>query len=288
MKTVVRGGIAFALLVGLVTTATSAEANGAAHAYLSIDVLVQGTPPPGATITLVHATGNPPVDEFPVTLAELGDGPEVGDFEVNDIFHAVFVDPEDDGGADAIDYSCETSGVDGSTPHIDTICAELAPNPPAPVVYAGTSFWGQNGDTTSERSDITVTLTYDPPPLCDGREVTVDLNDEDTPTAGVDVILGTSGNDTINGLGGADRVCGAGGKDTIRGGAGRDRILGGVGADRLEGGNDGDTLLGGAGVDTLLGQAGNDALNGGTQRDTCNGGPQQDTATACEVRSGIP
>jgi hypothetical protein len=288
MKTMLRGAAALALVAGLVSTTARADADVDVPAYLSIDVVVQGTPPPGTTITLIDAVGigmDPGL--FPVALDELGPGPEVADVVVDGIFHGVYVDPSDDGDADAVDYSCATSGVDGATPNALTSCAELAPNPPLnPVLYAGTSFFGQEPETVAERSDITVTLTFDPP--CDGQEVTVNLNRGHVPTSGADVILGTPFDETINGLGGADRICGGGGRDTLRGGLGRDRLLGGVGPDRLEGGNDGDTLLGGAGVDTLLGQAGADALNGGPQRDTCNGGPQRDTGSACEVRSSIP
>lgn len=105
---------------------------------------------------------------------------------------------------------------------------------------------------------------------CDGRLVTVDLNEAEVPTAGNDVILGTGAGETINGLGGKDVICGGGGADTLNGGPGDDR------------------LLGAAGNDTLNGSTGKDVLNGGPNRDTCNGGPQQDTQSACEIRTGIP
>jgi len=277
MNKMVCGAAALALMAALVTT-SSAGADPTVDAHLSIDVVVVGAPPPGATVTLVHSEGvGDTPDLFPVTLADVVDGPEVADFVVHDIGHGIYVDPSEVGGADAIDYSCVTSGVDGSTPDPMTRCDELAPSGAFPVIYAYTQFWGQQVDTVAERSDITVTLTFDPP--CDGREVTVNLARGQVPTAGADVILGTSSGDDISGLGGSDRICGGGGRDTIRGGPGRDRLLGGVGADRLEGGKDGDALFG---------QAGADALDGGALSDTCNGGTERDTSVRCEVRSSIP
>jgi alpha-tubulin suppressor-like RCC1 family protein len=202
------------------------------------------------------------------------------------------------------------------------------------VVTAGGSFacvvradggrrcWGSNdfgqlgvgdtarrGDGPGEMGDAlpVVDLGEGPPPAsCDGRSVTVDLNEAEVPTAGADVILGTAGPDTINALGGADRICSGGGIDTVNGGAGADRVFGQGGNDRLTGGTQNDTLNGGAGADRVTGQAGDDTLNGdagadalvgstgrdrlngGPQRDTCNGGPQVDSQSGCEVRSTIP
>lgn len=291
MELIVRGAAALGLLTALVAFAggSSAGADGADAAYVAIDVQVVGTPPADAQITLVHTDGST-VDQFPVALAELGDGPEVADLAVHGIGHGVYVAPDATGGADAIDYTCATSGVDGSTPDPSTRCDELAPSGGLfPVIHAYTQFWGQvSAPVVQERSDVTVTLTYDPPTFCDGQLVTVDLSQGDAPTAGDDVILGTSGIEDLSGRGGNDRICGGGGADVLRGGAGRDRILGGRGADRLEGGDGSDVLLGQGGGDALFGQAGADRLDGGTERDTCNGGPQADTATACEVRTAIP
>jgi Ca2+-binding RTX toxin-like protein len=120
---------------------------------------------------------------------------------------------------------------------------------------------------------------------CDGQPVTVDLNEEQTPTAGADVILGTPGPDTINALGGLDRICGGGGVDTVNAGPGNDRVFGqagndaltgGTGNDRLDGGTQNDTLNGGDGTDTLLGGLGGDTVNGGNQADTVFGGDGND------------
>ena len=288
MKKLICGAAALALVAALATTTAPAQADVDVPAYLSIDVVVQGTPPPGTTISVIDAVGigmEPGI--FSVALDDVVDGPEVVDALVDGIFHGVYVDPTQDGDADAIGYTCATSGVDGSTPNALTSCAPLAPNPPLnPVAYAGTSFFGQEPETVAERSDITVTLTFDPP--CDGREVTVNNNRGEVPTPGNDVILGTPFGDGLDGLGGNDVICGGGGNDTITGGTGRDRILGGMGADRISGGDAGDTLLGGVGADTLFGGTGADALNGGPQRDTCNGGPQRDTGAACEVKNSVP
>jgi hypothetical protein len=288
MKKVLCGATALALMAALATATTPAQADTDVPAYLSIDVVVQGTPPPGTAISIIDAVGigmEPGV--FPIALDDLVEGPEVVDALVDGIFHGVYVDPSQDGDADVIGYACAISGVDGSTPNQLTSCAQLAPNPPLnPVPYAGTSFFGQEPETVAERSDITVTLTFDPP--CDGREVTVNNNRGEVPTAGNDVVLGTPFDDGLDGLGGNDVICGGGGRDTITGGPGRDRILGGAGADRLSGNDGVDSLFGGVGVDTLLGGPGADSLNGGSQRDTCNGGTQRDTSTGCEVRSSIP
>ena len=60
---------------------------------------------------------------------------------------------------------------------------------------------------------------------CNGLSVTVDLNINESPTAGDDVILGTPTADIINALGGNDTICGEGGDDIINAGAGNDLSL---------------------------------------------------------------
>jgi Ca2+-binding RTX toxin-like protein len=287
MKTMVRGAAAVALLTGLISVAgPPAGADGEPNDSITIDVVVVGTPPSGASVDVItnHGVGGPLYTNT-VALADAGSDPDVASFEVGglQVGWAVYLDPEEDAGADSVSTTCTISS--GSPSYCDP---DIAPDGIYPVKhgYAANLALGE-----AEQMDFTVTVTFDPPPppvFCDGHEVTVDLADEESPTAGADVILGTPGPDTVNGLGGNDRICGGGSKDTLRGGDGRDRLLGGVGADRLEGGAKGDWLFGEAGVDTLLGQAGNDALNGGSQRDTCNGGTERDTGTACEVRNGIP
>ena len=149
------------------------------------------------------------------------------------------------------------------------------------------------GNTATETVSFTVAS-----PVCAGRTVTVDLNFDDLPTGGNDVILGTPGAETIDTLGGNDLVCAGGGADTVFGRAGSDKLYGGPGADLLFGhagndkayGGDGnDTLNGAAGLDVLEGGNQNDTLNGGTQRDVCKGqAGTRDRGISCEVRSGIP
>lgn len=280
-----RIAVALALLVGALTTTTT-PAQAAVDALISIDVVVVGTPPPGAALTLVLTDGSTN-QTFPVTLAGVGDGPEVVDVVVDGIGHGVYVDPATVGSIDEVDYGCVVAGVSGSIPDARTRCDELAGAGGAfPVLHAYSQFWGQEMDTVAERSDVTVTVIFDPP--CDGREVTVNNNRGEVPTQGNDVILGTPADDRLDGRGGHDVMCGGGGGDTLVGGPGRDRILGGPGADRLSGGDAADALVGGSGADTLKGQTGADRLDGGPQRDTCDGGPQLDTATACETRTAIP
>ncbi len=140
----------------------------------------------------------------------------------------------------------------GPSPH------EIAPGP-------GDTLWAAGGGSPRRIARVEVN-----PPSCDGRAITVDLNQGDSPTAGNDVILGTPGPDTIDGLAGNDRICSGAGGDTVQGGVGLDRLFGQNGADTLKGGADDDTLNGGKGTDTCVGNAGTD------------------TATACEARRSIP
>lgn len=282
MRTLVRGLAALALVTGLVTaTGRPADAGPVPDDSISIDVVVVGTPPAGASVDVIVDYDEPRFTHT-VDLADTSADPDIASFAVSglNVGWAVYLDPEADAGADSISYTCTINTGDPSS------CQDnLSANQFYPAKHAYASNLALD---TPEQMDFTVTITFDPPVFCDGREATVVLADGDEPTAGADVIVGTPESEAINGLGGADRICGRGGTDTLRGGPGRDRVFGEGGADRLEGGADGDTLVGGASTDTLLGQAGNDALDGGTQRDTCNGGPQQDTGVRCEVRNGIP
>jgi Ca2+-binding RTX toxin-like protein len=289
-KTSTRTAGALALaLVALMTTVGPAAAGppgATGQSLLSIDVVVVGTPPAGTDVTVVHSRGAEGQTPMTIELDESGASPDIAAFAVTGIGHGVYVDPGNDGGADAIDYTCSVHAVGDDTLHPDTRCDRLAPDGvTSPVVYAYSQFWSPTED---EQSDVTVTLTFAPPPQCDGRDVTVEISEEEAPTSGPDVILGTSGADTIDGAGGNDVICGGGGNDVLKGGPGLDRILGHGGNDTLWGGTQGDRLFGGHGKDALVGQAGNDALDGGPLRDTCNGGTERDTGVACEVRAAIP
>jgi RTX calcium-binding nonapeptide repeat (4 copies) len=283
MSKVIRALVALTLMTGLVATRAAAapQPEGASSSYFVVDVVVRGTPPPGASIkVLVPDATTEDAQERTIDLAEAS-GTEDAVMDVGTVSRHLFVDPDNDADADAIRYACQMTGV-MTAPHPDSFCEpRTAPQPPAPGTHVYAEFWGN----VNQAALVTITVTFG---ICDTKPVTVFLGAGDTPTAGNDVIAGTPGVDTINGLGGDDRICGRGGNDTLRGGAGRDRLLGENGADRLEGGLLGDTLLAGAGADTLFGQGGNDALDGGAQSDSCNGGTEQDTAVRCEVKSSIP
>ena len=133
---------------------------------------------------------------------------------------------------------------------------------------------GDNVYAASGESDALVAFdrsTSPPPPgLCDGREVTVDLAQGQSPTDGADVIRGTPAGEAIAARGGDDVVCAGGGNDAVTGGVG------------------GDTIRGGSGDDRLRGQAGDDTLRGGPGTDTCRGGSGADAALSCETVIGVP
>lgn len=127
-----------------------------------------------------------------------------------------------------------------------------------------------------------IQFIYGVPNTCDGRAVTVDYANNQLPTEGDDVIMGTAGNDIIAARGGNDIICGGGGNDsiwgqngndTIYGEAGNDRIRGGAGNDIVRGGDGVDNLTGGTGDDMVYGDAGNDELlRGNTGNDYLDGG----------------
>ena len=117
----------------------------------------------------------------------------------------------------------------------------------------------------------------EPPAMCNGLLITVDLAAGDVPTVDADVILGTPGADAIAGLGGDDTICGEGGNDTINAGPGNDWVDGGDDDDVIFGLDGDDILNGGDGIDEIVGFAGDDTINGGQGDDTLNGGPDNDT-----------
>ena len=144
--------------------------------------------------------------------------------------------------------------------------------------------------------------------LCDMLEVTVDIGNGDTPSAGNDVILGTNDGDIINSLAGDDTICaldgndvidaGGGddyvdsgdGDDDIHGGGGNDLLIGGLGDDVIRGGSGDDFMDGERGDDSLIGQPGNDTIWGGHGIDDINGGGGRDTihtGTGATVGSGV-
>jgi Ca2+-binding RTX toxin-like protein len=237
-------------------------------------VVVVGSPPPGAQLTLRN---DATVEEARTKTFDLDDVAGDTDWitEVGTVFRQLWYELAEDGGASRVAMTCQMEGGPNTEP-FSTCAGHATAHLQAPAAHVDAYFQG-NANATAR---TTVTLTFG---TCDGRAVT-----GTTPTNGHDVLLGTPGNDTINGLGGNDRLCGGGGNDTLRGGNGRDRVIGGNGADRVEGGNDNDALYGSAGNDLLLGQAGIDGHDGGANRDNCNGGLDRDTAVRCEVKAAIP
>ena len=125
------------------------------------------------------------------------------------------------------------------------------------------------------------------PLTCNNRVVTVDLNSNQTPTAGDDVIWGTTGPDIIIGLTGNDVICGNGGNDIINAGPGNDTIFAGPGDDTVFGLDGNDTIFGQAGNDELIGFADDDFINGGPGQDNINGGPGNDTLTGADDNDTI-
>ena len=102
----------------------------------------------------------------------------------------------------------------------------------------------------------------------------VDQNNE--PTQGDDVLVGTDGPDLIDALAGDDDVSGGKGDDILLGNEGNDRLDGGSGDDRLDGGNGIDTIVAGTGDDTALGGAGDDDIRTGKGNDVVYGGAGND------------
>jgi autotransporter-associated beta strand protein len=106
------------------------------------------------------------------------------------------------------------------------------------------------------------------------------LNEQDLPAGGDDVLSSQGGNDVLYGGGGADQLYPGAGNDYVNAGQGDDLVSGGAGDDRLYGGggNDGlygdegnDVFSGGAGSDSIVGRTGSDVLIGGVGADLLNG-----------------
>ncbi len=285
MKTVVRAAAVLALLAGLGGASSAADAapgaEGASQSLIVVDVVVRGTPPPGASIDVVvpDATFD---DGFrqTVLLADAGAETDIV-AEVGTVARHLFVDPDHDADAAAIAYSCEMVG-NGTTPHPDSFCqVRTTPDAAAPVPHVYAEFWCN----VNQSSNVTITLTFG---TCAGAPVTTFVGAGDTPTTGSDVILGTTGADSINGLGGADRICGLGGNDMLNGGYGSDIVDGGFGADVVVGGQHPDAVYGGPGTDAVYGQEGADYLDGGTEADGCDGGTEHDLWANCEATANLP
>ena len=138
----------------------------------------------------------------------------------------------------------------------------------------------EDGDRQGDVCDPTSGL-----PTCNGVEITIDISDGDTPTAGDDVIWGTLGDDVIAASSGNDTICGREGNDTINGGPGNDWIDAGPGDDNVFGldgddqvlaGGGNDVIVAGSGADDIEGGGGEDIINGGLGDDELNGGADDD------------
>ena len=126
-----------------------------------------------------------------------------------------------------------------------------------------------------------------PAPLCDGKPATVQLELDQVPTAGNDVIVGTEEGESINGGGGNDTICAVGGNDRLFGGNGNDRLFGGDGNDVLYGEAGNDLVHGSTGNDALSGGAGADAIYGGGGGDKMYGGADFDTLSYTSATAGV-
>ncbi len=121
------------------------------------------------------------------------------------------------------------------------------------------------------------------------------LNEQDSPIGGDDVLSSLGGLDLLFGGGGNDQlfpgdgddyVYGGAGDDVIDAGSGNDRIYGGEGLDQLYGSDGDDVISGGAGSDTLNGGTGNDLLIGGAGADSLNGQDGSDVLVDRELTIG--
>ncbi|MBL8775961.1 MAG: FG-GAP repeat protein [Acidimicrobiales bacterium] len=143
-----------------------------------------------------------------------------------------------------------------------------------PGTYTATaSYTGTDGLESSDAAPIELVVSR----RCSGLLATVDLGQQQSPTTGDDVVVGTSAADDLDTLGGADLVCALVLADTVNAGAGNDTVVGDRGADELYGGQGDDTLGGGRGNDELYGGAGDDLLRGGELGDLIVGGKGADT-----------
>jgi len=182
--------------------------------------------------------------------------------------------------------------------------------------YAGKAISFTNTQLQGDKADFLFTdgsnLVVNASGANPGVQVLSVLNDyyyseNDTSTAGVDIVsggggddyfllgdqndqaTGDGGNDTMNGNMGADALVGAAGNDSLAGGqgddlvgvagageAGNDSFNGNIGNDTVVGVND--SLFGAVGDDTLVGEAGNDSLSGDAGADSVANGAGNDTA----------
>ena len=150
-----------------------------------------------------------------------------------------------------------------------TISADVDPG----TYTATATYTGTDGLGSSDAAPVEVVVSR----RCAGLLPTVDLGQQQSPTTGDDVVVGTSAADDIDTLGGADLVCSLVLGDTVNAGAGDDTVVGDRGADELYGGQGNDTLGGGPGNDELYGGSGDDVLRGGDLGDLIVGGKGADT-----------
>jgi Ca2+-binding RTX toxin-like protein len=143
------------------------------------------------------------------------------------------------GGADTVNYSASTAGVD-----VDLNNA----------IQSGG--FAEN-DRLIDIENITGSMNYADSIIGNGFANV--LNG----LGGSDKLLGGGGDDTLLGGDGNDSLSGDQGNDLLQGGGGHDQLSGGLGDDRLFGNNGNDCLSGGAGADTMDGGAGIDTVDYG-------------------------
>ena len=115
MKRWTRAAAVIALVVALTAVGADVEAEteGASSSNFVVDVVVVGTPPPGASITVESPDSQFDQHVFPLALA---DGPDDIIIVSDTVFRQIFVLPETDGGASAITYDCTMDGGPATEP----------------------------------------------------------------------------------------------------------------------------------------------------------------------------
>jgi Ca2+-binding RTX toxin-like protein len=236
----------------------------------ALGLKVTATDPDGASASGAFVLTIDPVNDAPVTAADVG---RAGENETK-VFDLLSNDGDVDVG-DTLTLAAvsvqSVSGIAGLTTTAARQAFVIRDN--RLVFEPGTLF-----DALDEGATATVGLLYEVADSSGVRStatftLTVD-GAFDVPanarfgTNGSDILFGTSGNDYIDGLYGNDQIFAGAGTDTIYGRGGNDALYADSGDDLLDGGAGDDTLFGGSGNNTLLGGEGNDVVygNGGNDR----------------------
>jgi hypothetical protein len=125
MGKVLRALVALVVVAGIsVVTGPSASATklfGASQSLYVIDVVVRGTPPPGASIKVFTEATFEENQEHTVDLAAADTADPDIVVEVGTVTRLAFVMPDFDADATTIDYSCEMTGF-MTEPHPSSFC----------------------------------------------------------------------------------------------------------------------------------------------------------------------